>query len=86
MDLGFVKGEYSLKVARDRPYYKTVWVLGVFKGQELVGMVCWHPKAKQMVFNSNKAITEPLMRFVMPYMNTHIFHTTIRCSVNKFKG
>ena len=77
-DIGFAKGKYTWLMHRRRVYGKRRWVIGILKGDILSGMICYHPVAKQMVFNTTVAMTLPLMKFAEKLMDINVFHSISR--------
>jgi len=77
-ELSFVDGEYKWYGSKMRVYDRTRCVIVIKKGGEMIGLLCWHKVAKQIVYSAKTAITEPLIRFITPMMNKGSFYTLIK--------
>ena len=72
-NLSYLKGEYTWSTHKKRVYGHVRCVMTISKGGKMVGFICWHPTAKQLVYNAYTAQTKDHMEFVAEKMKRFYF-------------
>ena len=79
----FLQGIYTVTYVHKKQWGRKRNVLGVFKGNMIMGILAHHPKAKQIVFHADVCSTSALLEFVLPLMDRANFN--LICKIAKLK-
>ena len=73
-ELRYVEGDFHFGFVERRVYDYFRPVIALFKGNEQIGHITYHPAAEQIVFHPTTALTKRTIQFIATILDEDVFY------------